>query len=184
MLDAGGGMQRVGSLVRRINQRSGATVGRAGKTSWVTWMGTNSRRLVHGLERSYPTVLRKVVIKAAEARAQHRFSGFAQRVGDAQPRRERQPVIVGCSPILEEGNLQRAQRQERGVIQLGLAGRGEESEAGVVAKAVVDSEAGCHAPGILCIESQPLHVLREAAVARGRTGARCSRRNLNGGRGS
>ena len=102
MLDAGGGMQRIGSLIGRINQRARATIGRAGEASGIARVDANFRRLIYRRERRHPAVLREIVVEAAEAGAQDCFSVFTERIGNSQSRRERQPVIVRSAPILEE----------------------------------------------------------------------------------
>ena len=49
---------------------------------------------------------------------------------------------------------------------------------GVVAKAVIHGQVRSHAPGILGVKSQPLHVLRKAAIAGRRIGADGAGRDL------
>ncbi len=86
--------------------------------------------------------------------------------------------------MLKQRNLQRQHGLKRGIVELGSAGGTEESECCVVAEAVIYGEARCYAPGILRVESQPLHVLREAAIAGRRTGTGCpvGDRKSSGGR--
>ncbi len=73
--------------------------------------------------------------------------------------------------MLEQRNLQRLNGLQRGIRQLRLSRGHKKTKGGFVAQSVVDSEARRHPPGILRIQSQALHVLREAAVARRRAAA-------------
>ena len=129
MLDAGGGMQRIRSLIGRIDQRARAAIRVAGKASRIARLArklpaADSPPSTRSPSRSAPDRCR-----TAQAGAQDRVLRFSQRIGDSQSRRERQAIIMRSAGMLEQRNLQSLQRQQRGIIQLGLAGSGEESEA-------------------------------------------------------
>jgi len=80
-----------------------------------------------------------------------------------RPGRERVPVVVRHAR--HQRNLQRLQRQQRRIAGLAAPRGGEQPEGGVVAQSVIHHQMRVDAPGILAIDAQPLHVLREAAVA-------------------
>ncbi len=68
---------------------------------------------------------------------------------------------------------------ERGIETLIVAGGNEQAEGRVVAKPVIYGETGINAPGIFCIKSEALNILRKAAIARG-FGKRCHWRSRRG----
>src|SRR5712692_4499156 len=139
-------------MVIRIDQR-----GRAGSISDV--------EIVDGVEGLDPAVLREVVEKETDTAAQDRVSGRAGCVSDAEPWSEGFAVVVrdaGDNTVAGEG----------GIHVLVMAGSDEEAKGAVVAQAVVDCQMRGDAPGILDVNSEPLHVLREAAIA-GRSGGAC-----------
>src|SRR6267378_2626762 len=145
VLNAGSGMQRVRSVVMRIDQR-----GRAGSILDV--------EIVDGVEGLDPAVLRKVVEIQTNAAAQNRVAGGAEAISDAEARREGFAVVVrdsGDNTVAGEG----------GIEALVVAGSDEEAKGSVVAQAVVDCQIPSEAPGILSVKSQALDVLREAAIA-------------------
>ena len=59
----------------------------------------------------------------------------------------------------------------RGIVRLAAAGGGEQTESGLVTQAVIHGEMWSSAPGILRVESEALHILREAAVVGGSGGS-------------
>ena len=69
VLRARGGMQSVGRLVSRIDQRARPAVRRTRNASWITRLRADSRCLVDCLERCHPAVLREIVIKHSDASA-------------------------------------------------------------------------------------------------------------------
>src|SRR6266436_6570885 len=145
VLNTGGNVQCVGSMVIRIDQR-----GRAGSISDV--------EIVDGVEGLDPAVLREVVEKETDTAAQDRVSGRAGCVSDAEPRCEGFAVVVrnaGDNTVAGEG----------GIHALVVAGSDEEAKGAVVAQAVVDCQMRGDAPGVLGVNSKPLHILREAAIA-------------------
>src|SRR5580658_7127808 len=70
-------------------------------------------------------------------------------------------------------NLQRGESAQRRIDRLALTGTGEQSESGVVSQAVIHDEPRSDPPGILGVDTEALHILREAAVACGCDGASC-----------
>src|SRR5579859_95741 len=146
VLDAGGGVQRVRSVIVRIDK--GRRAGAIGEIAGID-----------GGERFHPAVLREVCKVESRAAAQNGFSGVAQRVGHTKPWCKSLAVIVryaGDDPVAGE----------RGIDGLIVAGSNEESVSGVVTQAVIDGELFRGVPRVLRVESEPLYVLREAAVTR------------------
>ena len=74
MLDARGGVDCVGSVVAAVNQ--GAS-GAGRKAAGVGGHDAGERRRVHCLESRDPAILRQIVVKEAETRAEDRGSGLA-----------------------------------------------------------------------------------------------------------
>ena len=122
---------------------------------------------VDSLKRRGPSVLRQIVVEEAEARAEHRLTAVARGVRDAQARAELLAVVVRHAGV--QRNLQRLQREKRGILRLAVAGRGKQTEGRLLAQSVVERQMPRDAPRILRVEAEPLHALREAAVA-GRSG--------------
>src|ERR1035441_637132 len=170
VLHTRGGMYRVRCLVGRIDERTCAAVGVPRQTAGIAWPGARYGRGVYGLEGGDPAVLRQIVIEESEARSDHGAAVLAERICDSQARSDGFPVIVRNAWVLKQRNLQTFDRKERGVRRLRPSGGREEAKSGIVAQADVDREMGRRPPGILSVESQPLHVLRKGAIARGRAG--------------
>src|SRR5690348_14302648 len=75
---------------------------------------------------------------------------------------------------VNQRNLQSLQREESWILQLRLPRRSEKSKRRVVANPRINRQMRRHPPEIFDVNSEPLHVLRKAAVSRGRRFARCS----------
>src|SRR5258708_131675 len=151
VLSASGGVQRVGRVVIRIDQRR-----RAGSVLDI--------EIIYGVEGLDPSVLREIVEIQTNAGAQNGISGRAGSVSQAQTRGEGFAVVVrdaGDNSIACESGIQ-------GLV---VAGSEKKGERGVVAQAVVDGQTRSDAPGILGVDSQTLNVLRKAAVTGGSCGA-------------
>src|ERR1035441_9060914 len=98
-------------------------------------------------------------------------------------RRDGLAVIVRGSPMQEQRHLQRLNREQAGVVQLGSSGSREEPESGVVPQAEDQGKMRGPSPGILRIQAEALHILRETAVARRRARTGCTVRDRQGRRG-
>src|ERR1700722_7097784 len=133
------------------------------------------RRGVHGLQGADPPILRQIVVVQTNPRANNAATRCSWRVSNPQSRCDGSALIVRWA--MPKRNLQRLQRQVRGILQFGASRRIEKSKGGVVAQSVINGEMSGHAPGILRVKSEPLHVLREAPVARRhRSATNCRRR--------
>ena len=179
VLYASGDVNGIGSLVVGADEVAGGCgaaleATRAGERVGARAAGESAGSggcvgVVDSLKRGRPAVLGEVVIVQAESGAQHGVLAAHGRIDDSEPRRNLLAVIVGQAG--DNRNLQRLQRNVRTVLSLGSARTLEEPVGGLVTEAVVDREVMRDAPGILAIEGQPLHVLREAAVAGGSVSA-------------
>src|SRR5690348_15184664 len=63
--------------------------------------------------------------------------------------------------------MQRIQSNDCRVLILIAAGGAEESKGRVVTQTKIQSEAGTNSPGVLKVQSKPLHTLRKRSVAGG-----------------
>src|SRR6266852_7500748 len=157
----------------RIDQGSRAPGGNAAR---VTGRNAGLRGGIYGLKRGHPAVLGEVIVVEADADADHSVSASSGRIRHAQTGRERRAIVMRSAG--DERNIQRLQSQESGVVSLTASRSGEEPESGVVAQAVVDCQMTGDSPGILCVESQPLHILRKGAIAGRRVRAGRIRRGI------
>src|ERR1700688_1726194 len=66
----------------------------------------------------------------------------------------------------------------RGILQFRRARRVENYKGGVVEQSIIDREMPRHAPGILCVKSEALQILRKTSVACGHRGTGDSRRRI------
>ena len=132
-------------------------------------------RRVHGLESRGPAILRQVVEVEPKARPNYRVSLAAQRPRNAQPRRKLL-VIVVRSPA-HQRNPQRLERDVPRIVDLASPRSNEQTPRRRVAEPIIEGQILPYAPGILRVNRQPLHVLREAAVACGSVSAGDARRN-------
>src|SRR5690242_11179162 len=105
MLDAGCGVQGVGGVIVRIDER-GRTCA-VGKIAWI-----------YGRECFHPAVLCEVRKVESGAAAENGFCGVAQGVGYTEPRRKRLAVVVRDSG-------DDAIAGKRGIDALGVAGSNE-----------------------------------------------------------
>ena len=174
VLHAAAGMDGVGRPVVAVNQiprSTGSVSGDATRAGGRRWIGPadeaararGSIRRVDSLKRGGPSVLREIVVEHAKARADHGFAAVSGRICDAEPRAELRMVVVRHA----HRNLQRLQRDERRILRLAAARSYEQAERRLITQPVIDREVRRHAPGIFRVEREPLHVLREAAVAGG-----------------
>src|SRR6266849_8918441 len=120
--------------------------------------------IVHGVESFNPAILCQVVKIQTNSATQNCISRRAESISDAQPRCE------GFVVVMRDPRDESIASQGR-IRALVVPRRFEETERGVVAQSVVDGQMRNDAPGVLSVNPQSLHVLREAPIASGICGA-------------
>ena len=177
MLNASGRVDGVGSPVVAVDQiaRTTRSIARDTTRADSGWRITGDEGAgsccgvgrVDALKCGGPSVLREVVVEHPETGADYCFAAFAGRICEAEARAELGAIIVRNA----HRNLQRLKCDVCRIVGLTAAGGGEETESGLVTQAVIHGEMWSGAPGILRVESEALHVLREAAVVGGSGGS-------------
>ena len=107
--------------------------------------------------------MREVVVEHPETGADHCFAAFAGRICDAEARAELGAIVVRNA----HRNLQRLECYICRIVRLAAARGFEQAKRRLVTQAVIHGEMWSDAPGIFRVESEALHVLREAAVVGG-----------------
>src|SRR5215472_1695843 len=94
MLGAAGDVDRIRSLVARVDESPCSSRIGAGQATGIARSGACSRRPIHRLKGCYPAVLREVTVEHAEACAEHGVETVPGRIRNPDAGSERAVVIV------------------------------------------------------------------------------------------